>query len=217
MNSIRQSIAESTFSNWSGQTWPRDEKESWQVHEQFHWTLQSGVIMEWVVTQKTVPPSEFGHGSCGSFKTESVWSSGRTVRPSVRPFQWLARVELVFMSTTVQSGLISFGPSVHGPYQWLARVALVITTTTDQFHPTRKEGRAQILQKPAQGHENFQQPWSSRRLSNMKTFRHEDFQTWRHSSMKTSKCDDQHQRRLPFYPKILQQEDLQTNLHPFLP
>ena len=24
MNSIRQSIAESTFSNWSGQTWPLD-------------------------------------------------------------------------------------------------------------------------------------------------------------------------------------------------
>ena len=168
MNSIRQSIAESTFSNWSGQTWPRDEKESWQVHEQFHWTLQSGVIMEWVVTQKTVPPSEFGHGSCGSFKTESVWSSGRTVRPSVRPFQWLARVELVFMSTTVQSGLISFGPSVHGPYQWLARVALVITTTTDQFYPTRKEGRAQILQKPAQGHENFQHLWPSNMMANFK-------------------------------------------------
>ena len=91
-----------------------------------------------------------------------------------------------------------------------------ISVYYEPVKPTRKEGRAQILQKPTQGHENFQHPWSSRRHSDMKTFKHEDFQTWRHSSMKTFKCDDQHQRRLPFYQKILQQEDLQTNLHPFL-
>ena len=90
-----------------------------------------------------------------SFKIESAQgSSGRTVRPSVRPFQWLARVELVFMSTTG----IPDRSSLDRP-------------STD--HSTRKEGRAEILQKPAQGHENFQHTWSSRRLSEMKTFKHE--------------------------------------------
>lgn len=52
-----------------------------------------------------------------------------------------------------------------------------ISVYYEPVNPTRKEGRAQILQKPTQGHENFQHPWSSRRHSDMKTFKHEDFQT----------------------------------------
>ena len=93
------------------------------------------------MTQQALLPSEFRHGIYESFKIESVSSSGRIVRPSVRPLQWLARVELRFRTTTGQPGF--FGPFIHGPYQWQARVALMITTTTDQFYPTRKEGRAQ--------------------------------------------------------------------------
>ena len=109
------------------------------------------------------------------FKTESVWSSG----------QW------------------SVGPSVHGPYQWLARVALVITFTADQFYPTRKEGRAQILQKPAQGHENFQHPWSSRRHSYMKMFKHEDFQNDDQSKKATLLPEDPPPRRSSNIPSPL--------------
>ena len=40
--------------------------------------------------------------------------------------------------------------------------------------------------------------------------------TWA-PNMKHFKHDDQFQRRLPFYPKILHQEDLQSYLHPFCP
>ena len=65
-----------------------------------------------------------------------------------------------------------------------------ISVYYEPVNPTRKEGRAQILQKPTQGHENFQHPWSSRRHSDMKTFKLEDFQKWRHSSMKTFKHED---------------------------
>ena len=49
----------------------------------------------------------------------------------------------------------------------------IMASITHQFYPTRKEGRSLILQKPAQGHENYQHSWSSRRLSEMKTFKHE--------------------------------------------
>ena len=65
-----------------------------------------------------------------------------------------------------------------------------ISVYYEPVKPTRKEGRAQILQKPTQGHENFQHPWSSRRLSDMKTFKHEshvDLTCWPH--MLTSHVD----------------------------
>ena len=158
---------------------------------------------------KSIPPSEFGHGIYCMQHTVCLLElqdrvSTRIIRSDCSSFRPTVSVTSKGRASVHvyngYSGSINFGPFVHGP-----------------VYPTRKEGQAEILQKPVRGHENFQHPWSSRRHSNMKTFRHEDFQTWRHSSMKTSKCDDQHQRRLPFYPKILQQEDLQTNLHPFLP
>ena len=169
MNSIRQSIAESTFSNWSGQTWPRDEKESWQVHEQFHWTLQSGVIMEWVVTQKTVPPSEFGHGSCGSFKTESVWSSGQwsvwTVRPRTVSVTSEGRAsDHVYCGPVLPDSKRRPGPN-----------------SSETSTRSRKLSASLVIKKTFR-HEDIQ-TW---RFSDMKTFKHEDFQMWWPASKKAT-------------------------------
>ena len=110
------------------------------------------------------------------FKTESVWSSGQWSVWTVRP-----------RTVSVTSEGRASDHVYCGP---------VLPDSKRRPFPNSSE--------PAQGHENFQHPWSSRRLS-----------SWRHSNMKTFKYDVQHQRRLPFYPKILQQEDLQTYLHPF--
>ena len=241
MNSIRQSIAENVDEDVDqavdkavdqsvdhsvdqsvDQSWPRDEK-SWQAHEQFHWTLQIGMILEWVATQKKhfrQVNSDTGSIVCSiqyayqSFKIESAQgSSGRTVRPSVRPFQWLTRVELVFMSTT-----------------GIPDRSILDRPSTDQFIRLEKKVEPKFFRNQHKVAKTFSIPGHQ-----------EDFQIWRHSNMNlmlTSHVDltcwlhmltphvdlmnhmlhdDRFQRRLPFYPKIIQHEDLQANLHPFLP
>ena len=110
-------------------------------------------------------------------------SSGRTVRPSVRPFQWLARVELVFMSTTVQSGSIKLviGTAIYRRYR----------SITNQWSRLEKKAGPKFFRNQHKvtktfsipGHQEDIQTW---RHSNMKIFRHEDIQAWRLSNVMTS-------------------------------
>ena len=88
------------------------------VHAQFHWTLQIGMILEWVaMTQQAFPPSEFGHGICGSIKIESV--SGTTKgRASVHVYNG-------HVNGTTESIKLVIGTATDH--------VLVITPITDQF------------------------------------------------------------------------------------
>ena len=166
------------------QTWSRSEldhlmkfmKSSCTISlDLTNWYESYRMILEWVaMTQQAFPPSEFGHGICGSIKIESVWSSGRTVRPSVRPFQWLARVEL---ESCIQ------------------RVFRI-----DQFWTVRPRTISGTDSKRRPGSNSSETSTRSRKLSASLVVKHEALQTWWPTSKKESW---RLPRRLPFHPKII--------------
>ena len=116
------------------------------------------------------------------------------------------------------------------------RVGLIIRSDCSSFRPTvsvTSEGRARImyttgipdrsiLDRPSTDHirDRLEKKAGLKFFRNQrkvtKTFSIFGRQTWSPSNMMTN-FKEGYSCRLPFYTKILHQEDLQTNLHPFCP
>ena len=116
------------------------------------------------------------------------------------------------------------------------RVGLIIRSDCSSFRPTvsvTSEGRARImyttgipdrsiLDRPSTDHirDRLEKKAGPKFFRNQhkvtKTFSIFGRQTWSPSNMMTN-FKEGYSCRLPFYTKILHQEDLLTNLHPFCP
>ena len=122
---------------------------------------------------ETFPPSEFGHGTV----------------------ELQERVGLINPTRINHYG--PYGP-YHGPYHGPnhgKHHAPVLPDSKRRPFPNSSE--------PAQGHENFQHPWSSRRHSYMKMFKHEDFQNDDQSKKATLLPEDPPPRRSSNIPSPL--------------